>query len=120
MFEVKVGPAFKKARRRYKSLLDKYSRVIEKTTDLFMRVDTKQAEVLATVIFTSAELKKSKKGSISETDVLKSIMRWKQLRRPKLDRAMVASTIRNLGMLQWLDVMPDEKLPVSEENEIYV
>ena len=120
MFEVKVGPSFEKARRRYKSLLNKYSSVIEKTTDLFMRVDTKQAETLATVIFTSAELKKSKKGSVSEIDVLNAVMQWKQRRRPKLDQATVASTIRNLGMLHWLDVIPDDKLPVSEENEIYV
>jgi len=120
MFEVKVGPAFKKARRRYMSLLDKYSYVIEKTTDLFMRVDTKQAETLTTVIFTVDELKRSKKGSVSEIDVLNAVMQWKQRRRPKLDQATVASTIRNLGMLQWLDVIPDDKLPVSEENEIYV
>ncbi|MHC4573065.1 MAG: type II toxin-antitoxin system antitoxin DNA ADP-ribosyl glycohydrolase DarG [Planctomycetota bacterium] len=120
MFEVKVGPAFKKARRRYMALLDKYSSVIEKTADLFMRVDTKQAETLATVIFTSTELKKGKKGSVSETDVLNAVMQWKQRRRPKLDKTTVASTIRNLGMLHWLDVIPDDKLPVSEENEIYV
>jgi len=120
MFEVKVGPAFKKARRRYKSLLDKYSSVIEKTTDLFMRVDTKQAETLATVIFTSAQLKKDKKGSVSEIDVLDAVMKWKQRRRPQFDKAAVASTIRNLGMLHWLDVKPDDRLPVSEESEIYV
>jgi len=120
MFEVKVGPAFKKARSRYKSLLDKYSSVIEKTADLFMRVDTKQAETLATVIFTCAELKKNKKGSVSEVDVLDAVMKWKQRRRPKLDKATVASTIRNLGMLEWLDVEPDDRLPVSEESEIYV
>ncbi len=120
MLEVRVGPAFEKSRERYKSLLDKYSDVIKKTTDLFMRVDTKQAETLATVIFTWAELKKSKKSSISEMDVLDAAMQWKQRRRPKLDRAAVASTIRNLGMLNWLDVVPDDRLPVSEENEIYV
>jgi O-acetyl-ADP-ribose deacetylase (regulator of RNase III)/uncharacterized protein YwgA len=120
MFEVKVGPAFKKARKQYKSLLDKYSNVIEKTTDLFIRVDTKQAETIATVIFTCAELKKDQKGSVSEVDVLNAVMEWKQRRRPKLDQATVASTIRNLGMLRWLDVIPDEKLPVSEENEIFV
>jgi len=120
MFEVKVGPAFEKSRERYKSLLDKYSDVIEKTTDLFMRVDTKQAETLATVMFTCTELKKGKKDQISETDVLDAVMQWKQRGRPKLDQSIVASTIRNLGMLQWLDVIPDEKLPVSEENEIYV
>ena len=120
MFEVKVGTAFEKARRRYRPLLEKYTFVIEKTTDLFMRVDTKQAETLATVIFTAVELKKNKEASVSEVDVLDAVMQWKQRRRPLLDKAAVASTIRNLGMLHWLDVKPDDRLPVSEENEIHV
>ena len=120
MFEVKVGPSFEEARGRYKSLLEKYNSIIEKTTDLFMRVDTKQAEILATVIFTAVELKKCKKASVSEVDVLNAVMQWKQRRRPMLDEGAVASTIRNLGMLHWLDVKPDDRLPVSEENEIYV
>jgi O-acetyl-ADP-ribose deacetylase (regulator of RNase III)/uncharacterized protein YwgA len=119
MFEVKVGPGFDVARRRYKSLLEKYTSVIEKTTDLFMRVDTTQAEMLATVIFTATKLKKSGKSPVSEMDILEAVMKWKQQRRPPLDKTTVASTIRNLGMLHWLDVQPDDKLPVSEESEIY-
>jgi O-acetyl-ADP-ribose deacetylase (regulator of RNase III)/uncharacterized protein YwgA len=120
MFAVKVGPAFEEAKRRYESFLNNYVGIIKKTTDLFMRVDTTQAEILATVIFTAVELKKSKKGSVSEMDVLDAVMQWKQRRFPPLDEATVASTIRNLGMLHWLDVKPDGRLPVSEENEIYV
>ncbi len=120
MFEVKVGTGFEEARKRYKTLLGKYTSVIEKTTDLFMRVDTRQAEILATVIFAAIELKKKKKNLVSEIDVLDAVMQWKQRMKPPLDKATVASTIRNLGMLHWLDVIPDDKLPVSEENEIYV
>ena len=120
MFEVKVGPAFKKARRRYESLLEKYAYVIEKTTDLFMRVDTTQAETIATVIFTVTALKQKSKSPLSEMDVLEAVMQWKQRRKPRLDKTTVASTIRNLGMLHWLDVQPDDRLPVSEESEIYV
>jgi len=120
MFEVKVGPAFEAARRRYRPLLEKYTSVIEQTTDLFMRVNTKQAEILATVIFTAVELKKKKKAPVSEMDVLEAVMDWKQRRKPPLDKATIASTIRNLGMLHWLDVKPDATLPVFEENEIYV
>jgi O-acetyl-ADP-ribose deacetylase (regulator of RNase III)/uncharacterized protein YwgA len=119
MFEVKVGPGFDVARRRHKSLLEKYTSVIEKTTDLFMRVDTTQAETLATVIFTATKLKQSGKSPVSEMDILEAVMKWKQQRRPPLDKTIVASTIRNLGMLHWLDVQPDDKLPVSEESEIY-
>jgi len=120
LFEIKVGPGFETARKRYKSLLEKYIPIIEKTADLFMRVDTIQAETLATVLFTATELKKNTKKAVSEMDVLKAVMDWKQRRRPPLDKTVIASTIRNLGMLNWLDAKPDEQLPVSEENEIYV
>ncbi len=122
MFEVKVGRAFDEYRRRYKSLLEEHNDVLEKTTDLFMRVDTMQAETLATVIFTATELKRKNKSlpPVSETDVLEAVMQWKQRRKPPLNRAVVASTIRNLGILGWLDVQPDDRLPVSEESEICV
>lgn len=119
MFEVKVGPAYQVSRKRYESLLKKYIHIIEKTTDLFMRVDTIQAETLATVIFTATELKQKNRTPISEMDVLEAVMKWKQRRKPQLAKVTVASTIRNLGILQWLDVQPDDKLPVSEESEIY-
>jgi uncharacterized protein YwgA len=119
MFEIMVGTSFDEARKRYNNLLEKYTPVIEKTADLFMRVDTTQAEILATVIFTASALKKNGKSPISETDVLEAVMQWKQRRKPPLGEVAVASTIRNLGMLHWLDVQPDNKLPVSEENEVY-
>jgi len=116
MFKVKVGPTFKDARRRYKFLLEKYVSLIEKTTDIFVRVETKQAEIIATVIFTADKLRKNKRSTVSEMDVLEAVLQWKHLRRPKLDKAEVASTIRNLGMLRWLDVKPDDRLPFSENG----
>jgi O-acetyl-ADP-ribose deacetylase (regulator of RNase III)/uncharacterized protein YwgA len=121
MFEVKVGRSFEEYRRRYNSLLEEYNDVLEKTTDLFMRVNTTQAETLATVMFAATELKRKSEPphAVSETDVLEAVMQWKQRRRPPLDRAAVASTIRNLGMLSWLDVQADDGLPVSEESELY-
>lgn len=120
MFAVKVGPAFEDTQRRYKSFLDKYTSVIEKTTDLFMRVDTIHAEALATVMFAVAELKNCKKAPICETEVLNAVMKWKQRRRPPLDETMVASTIRNLGTLGWLYLQPDDKLPLADDAKVYV
>jgi uncharacterized protein YwgA len=119
MFEIKVGTGFNEARKRYNTLLEKYASLIEKTTDLFMRVDTTQAEILATVIFTANSLKQNSRTTISETNVLEAVMQWKQRRNPPLNKSMVASTIRNLGMMHWLDVQPDNKLPITEENEVY-
>ena len=53
----------------------------------------------------------------SEVEVFEAVLRWKQKRRPPLDETDVASTIRNLGMLRWLDVKPDAALRVPDDEE---
>jgi uncharacterized protein YwgA len=116
MFVVKVGSNFSRARRDCQAALDQWQPIIEKTTDLFMRMNTDQAEVAATVIFTADALKKERTARPTETDVLDAVMLWKQKRRPPLDVPTVASTIRNLGMLHWLDVELDASLPVPDDE----
>src|SRR3989338_1386548 len=118
MFLVKSGPNFDRVRKDFQVSLDKWLPIIEKTTDLFMRVNTDQAEVIATVMFAADALKMEKRSVPTETEVLDAVLRWKQKRRPPLDETAVASTIRNLGMLRWLDVKPDAALPVPEEESI--
>ena len=81
---------------------------------------TDQAEIVATVLFTADILNKNQNDSPSEVQVLDSVMQWKQKRRPPLDKTDVASTIRNLGMLHWLKVKPDECLPVRDEEALLV
>ena len=118
MFLVKSGPNFDRVRKDSQVSLDKWLPIIDKITDLFMRVNTDQAEVIATVMFAADALKMEKRSVPTETEVLDAVLRWKQKRRPPLDEAGVASTIRNLGMLRWLDVKPDAALPVPEEESI--
>lgn len=118
MFMVKVGPNFDRIRKDYEVALNQWKSVIDKTTDLFMRVNTDQAEVIATVMFAADELKDMSNTVPSEIEVLDAIMKWKQKRRPPLNEPIVASTIRNLGILRWLDVKPDMNLPVPEEESI--
>lgn len=120
MFMVKVGPNFERVRNDFRDSLAQWKPIIEKTTDLFMRMNTDQAELVATVIFTADALKKEKAAVPTETDVLDSVLLWKQNRRPPLDTPTVASAIRNLGMLRWLDVKPDAGLPVPEEELVEV
>jgi hypothetical protein len=83
-----------------------------------MRVNTDQAEVIATVMFAADVLKTESRSVPTETDVFDAVLRWKQKRRPPLDETRVASTIRNLGMLRWLNVKPDPRLHVPEEESI--
>jgi uncharacterized protein YwgA len=116
MFVVETGPNFERVRKEFHSSLERWLPIIEKTTDLFMRVNTDKAEVIATVMFAADELKKTKAAVPDETEVLNAVLQWKQKRRPQLDATVVASTIRNLGILRWLDVKPDSRLPVPEEE----
>ena len=115
MFAVKVGPTFEDARKAYLSDLAKWESIIEKTADLFMRMQTRQSEVVATVLFAANTLANRKKEQPSETEVLTEVMQWKQRRRPKLDDKEVAYTIRNLAALKWLKVKPSSDLPIPDE-----
>jgi O-acetyl-ADP-ribose deacetylase (regulator of RNase III)/uncharacterized protein YwgA len=115
-FIVKVGPNFSRVRKDFESSLDQWTPIIEKTTDLFLRMNTDQAEIVATVIFAADALKKERKTVPNESEVLESVLQWKQKRNPSLDKTVLALAIRNLGMLRWLDVRPDASLPVEDEE----
>jgi O-acetyl-ADP-ribose deacetylase (regulator of RNase III)/uncharacterized protein YwgA len=116
MFMVKTGPNYDRVRSSYESSLVQWSHIIDKTADLFMRVNTNQAEIITTVLFTAGELEQGKHPMPSEQEVLEAVMQWKQKRRPPLDRKDVASTIRNLGLLQWLNVTASPDLPLPDEE----
>lgn len=116
MFMVTVGPNFNRIRQKYASYFDQWGKILDKTVDLFTRVNTDQAEIIATVLFAARELKDH--PTLSETAVLDAVMHWKQKRRPPLDRNTVASTIRNLATLRWLTVKADPNLPVAEEEAL--
>ena len=115
MLAIKVGPTFKDARKAYEQDLRRWESIIDKTTDLFMRLDTKQAEVVATVLFAALALRKRTEERPSERDVLNAVMEWKQRRRPPLDELEVALTVRNLAALKWLQVTPSRDLPLVDE-----
>ncbi|MFH1422594.1 MAG: macro domain-containing protein [Planctomycetota bacterium] len=116
MFMVKVGPNYTRVRKNYDSYLSQWAPTIEKITDLFMRLNTAQAEIVATVIYTADALKKKQKNVPSEIDVLDAVMKWKLNHKPPLNKVDIASAIRNLGMLGWLDVKPDSNLPVPSDE----
>ena len=120
LLAVKVGPTFLDAQRAYATYLKKWEQIIEKTTDLFMRVNTNQAEVVATVLFAARDLRNRKNIEPSERDVLDAVMEWKQRRRPRLEEPEVALTVRNLAALKWLQVKPSPNLPLPDENVVDV
>jgi O-acetyl-ADP-ribose deacetylase (regulator of RNase III)/uncharacterized protein YwgA len=115
MFSVKAGPTFADARRAYRRYLEDWQQTIEKVADLFVRLNTRQAEVVATVLFAASQIAEADERQPTEADVLAEVVKWKEPRRPRLDEGQVACTIRNLAALQWLEVKPSADLPIPQE-----
>ena len=120
MFAVKVGPTYADAKRAYREQIEHWRPVIEKIADLFMRLNTNQAEVAATVHFASRELTQHATEPPTESAILREVLNWKQKRRPPLESKEVALTIRSLNMLSWLDAKASDDLPISEQEVLNV
>ena len=120
MFAIHVGQTFNDAKRAYADQLQEWDLIIDKIADLFMRMNTKQAEVAATVHFVAQEWKDRTEGTPTEKDVLDSVMQWKQKRRPPLEEKEVALTVRNLNMLSWIGARASGDLPITEEEILHV
>ena len=112
MFQVMPGLAYEKHRAKYQDDFSKWDDLIDKTVDLFLRLNTEKAEIVATVLFTERIMNK---GSMTENDVLQAVMKWKQKRRPPVNETEVAETIRNLGMLKWFRLIPSSDMPLRDE-----
>jgi len=115
MHSVRVGKTFADARTAYLKYLDQWEDAINKVADLFLRVNTQQAELVATVLFATRELTSKEGPKVNELSILQSIMTWKRRRRPHFQEREVASTIRNLAALNWLDVSPSFEPPFVDE-----
>ena len=119
MLEVEVGPTFADARKAYAEALTGWDALIDRIVDLFVRMDTEEAEVAATVLFVARALQAGREGTTTERDVLEGVMRWKQRRRPPLVEEDVAKTIRNLAALDWIKVKASGDLPLPSDELLY-
>ncbi|MFZ5800060.1 MAG: type II toxin-antitoxin system antitoxin DNA ADP-ribosyl glycohydrolase DarG [Candidatus Omnitrophota bacterium] len=120
MLRIRPGKTFEDARKAYEKDLKPLEGIISKTTDLFLRLNTHQSEVVATVVFAERQLRYKPKTVPSERQVFNDVMKWKIRRRPPLSEEEVADTIRNLAALGWLNVTASDDLPVSKEEEFVV
>ena len=119
MFVVKPGKTYIDALKLYEKDYLKNEPIIERLTDLFSRMNTKQAELAATVHFARYTMKLNGTKP-TEEQVLDEVMEWKKKHRPPYDRAEVAATIRNLAILGWLDVKSSKEInkQIPEEVEV--
>lgn len=116
MMVVRAGRTFEDARKAYAADLQRWENIIAKVTDLFMRMDTRQAELSTTVLYSARNLVKPENGVVSEKDVLYAVFNWKKRRKPPLEFTEVAYTIRNLAALGWLQVKASDDLPLPTEE----
>ncbi len=121
MFAIKPGPTYKDGARAFHIELEQWEDIIDRITDLFLRMRTQEAEVAATVHFTAQALRHEARDIVSEAAVLEGVRLWKQRRRPPLKDEEVAQAIRDLNLLGWINAQPSEDLPlVNEEALIYI
>jgi O-acetyl-ADP-ribose deacetylase (regulator of RNase III) len=120
MFWIDIGPTYKDARNLYIDKLKKWQESIERVADLFLRVPrTGDAEIAATVHFAARDLKRRIRDLPTEQMVLQEVLEWKARRRPPLRPREVAETVRNLALLDWIEVKPSFELPVEEDELRY-
>ena len=115
MFMVEPGSTYPDAAKRFASELTRYEGLIQRVTDLFLRANTRKAEIAATVHFSWKSLE-ANAGEPSERDVFAEVKRWKRRRRPALRDEDLAQTIRSLSALGWLKVRPSSDLPVATDS----
>ncbi len=120
MFAIRVGPKFPDARKTYEQQVREWEPIIDKVADLFMRMNTQQAEVAATVHFAAREVHSRPDGVPTEKEVLDAGLKWKQKRRPPLEEKEVAVTVRNLNMLSWIRATVSNELPITEDDFLHV
>jgi O-acetyl-ADP-ribose deacetylase (regulator of RNase III)/uncharacterized protein YwgA len=122
MFEVRTGPTYRDAVERYKTELEDWRPAIERVADLFLRADSRRAEVLASAHLAATELseRSHQKGAprSTERDVVNEVLRWKLRRRPPLEADEVASAVRGLALLGWIEVAPSDDLLPDPDLEL--
>lgn len=115
MYVVKVGPAYAEGVAAYRDELGDWGVIIDRVADLFLRFNTTQAEIAATVHFAATRMVKVPKGERpTETQVFKAVKAWKIRRDPPLKDEDIARMIRNLNVLGWVGLEPSGELPLPE------
>ena len=115
MFRVVVGPTFIDARRVYQDELTHFDAIIDRVSDLFLRINGGQAELAATVHFVASKLTTNLHRSPSEHEVLDGVMEWKRRRRPPINQAEVGTAVRDLAALGWIRAEASSDLPIDED-----
>jgi O-acetyl-ADP-ribose deacetylase (regulator of RNase III)/uncharacterized protein YwgA len=113
MIALRVTPQYVKDRHQFKAQIDRYQKKINKAVDLFSRIkSTEQAEEVMTIFFAARQLRQSQHhGELAEQDLQDYILDWKKSWRTEEKKEAVASAIRNLILLGWLELKISGAVP---------
>lgn len=116
VFEVRVGPTYRDAVTRFRELMEPWRPAVERTVDLMSRMDTRRAEVAASVHFASASLGQRHGRQPTAREVVEAVERWKIRRKPPLTRDAIIDPLVVLALRGWIDVHVDEEFkPLVED-----
>jgi O-acetyl-ADP-ribose deacetylase (regulator of RNase III)/uncharacterized protein YwgA len=115
-YVIRTGSSYAEGIAAYRSELDEWNNIIDRVADLFMRFDSTQAEIAATVHFAATRLVAPKSGKrASESQVFRAVKEWKMKRRPPLKYPDVARMIRSLNVFGWISLERSESLPLPKD-----
>jgi uncharacterized protein YwgA/O-acetyl-ADP-ribose deacetylase (regulator of RNase III) len=115
-FEVRVGPTYRDAVARFRDRMEVWRPAVERTVDLMSRMDSRTAEVAATVHFTARNLQKHYDRRPKAREVVDAVETWKIRRRPPITRDSIMQALVVLALRGWVDIELDEEYkPLVEE-----
>ena len=120
MFAVQPGITYKDATKTYQGDLREWEVIISKVSDLFLRMNTHQAEIASTVHFAAKELTRNSDKEVTEQTILEAVKEWKQRRNPPIETTEIAQVIRNLNLLGWIRADLSSDLPLPEQDLLEV
>lgn len=114
MLEVRVGPTYADAVSQVRDRMEPYREAVERSVDLMARMNTRSAEVAATVHFVAAEAQRASGCPPTVTQVLDRIQSWK---RDRLDVDEIVDAVALLCMRGWSTIAIDEATaPLVEQR----
>ncbi len=115
LIAIRPGSSYRDAMKPYRDELKQWDHIIEQVVDLFLRMQTKDAEVAATVHYAAVRDLGALRKDVSELEIFDEVKRWKQRRRPPLNDEDIAKTIRDLNILGLIRARSSNDLPVHDE-----
>ena len=111
MISIEPGPTFYESRKKYGEEIKQWNDILNKVTDLILRMKTTNAETAATVTFAARMLAESTEKIPNNQEVFAAVRRWKPESKYKnITDEAINEAIVNLYLLDWIDVDVDESL----------